>query len=620
MSTLVLENVENSTADAAAQNADVARTPFYLTSCNEPLMAWLHTAKQRSLVDHAVVICPPIGFEQLHSHRALRHLADAISFRGIPTLRFDWHGTGDSAGSDADPSRFATWRANVRDVIDWLRSSFGCGRISVVGLRLGALLAVEAIEPGECDNLVLWAPVTVGKTYLRQLQAIERMAESCLRPEDAAAGDVEAAGFLISEETAGHLATANLLHMPLHCRHALVVGPADDRLIERFTEFAIPVEQISPPGYVEMMAEPHLSRVPHRCIGEITDWLGQRIDTSAAKELVRASNELGPQQSRIAWTVPSAAVPTPGTLRERIHRIGEVNLFSVLSEPETPTDAWPTIVILNAGSANHVGPGRLHVELARHLASVGFRCLRLDARGLGESIVPKLPEENNAYPATVFRDVELTLDELRTQFGEQKCVLMGLCSGAYAAFQSAVQLKDPLLVESVLINPLTFYWHDVMSLEAADLEQLIKEQRYLTRARNLKKVWKFLRGKTAVGYRDALRLIQRRLMLYLKKSRPRPTQVGEVSSVSPSHPLENNLPADLARVALARRQLAMFLAENDPGYAMMAYHAPRETKQWLRSGSLHLATIDGGDHTFSRRLPRRQLLDAISAYLRHRYT
>ena len=39
---------------------------------------------------------------------------------------------------------------------------------------------------------------------------------------------------------------------------------------------------------------------------------------------------------------------------------------------------------------------------------------------------------------------------------------MGMCSGAYMAFHSAAQLGNPIVVESVLINPLTFYWKEGM--------------------------------------------------------------------------------------------------------------------------------------------------------------
>src|SRR5436190_15993217 len=121
MTLLVTENHEAISGASGSPIFAVERTAFYLSSRQEPLFAWLHTARNSNHVDHGVVICSPIGYEQIHSHRSVRCLADAIAVKGIPTLRFDWHGTGDSAGSDADASRCEAWHANVRDVIAWMR-------------------------------------------------------------------------------------------------------------------------------------------------------------------------------------------------------------------------------------------------------------------------------------------------------------------------------------------------------------------------------------------------------------------------------------------------------------------------------------------------------------------
>ena len=88
-----------------------------------PLFAWLHPGP--SGCGHAVVFCPPAGHEQVHAHRAWRHLAEAVAGAGLPVLRFDYHGTGDSAGTDEDPHRLAAWRQDVRDAIAWVRSTSG---------------------------------------------------------------------------------------------------------------------------------------------------------------------------------------------------------------------------------------------------------------------------------------------------------------------------------------------------------------------------------------------------------------------------------------------------------------------------------------------------------------
>ncbi|HEX4149425.1 MAG TPA: hypothetical protein VHY20_10570, partial [Pirellulales bacterium] len=122
----------------------IRRDAFYLASQGQPLFTWLHSRQDAPASNHGVILCPPIGYEQLHAHRALRHLADALAAHAGGVLRFDWHGTADSAGSDEDPERLATWLANLRDAARWMRIQLGCQRLSVIGLRMGAMLAARA--------------------------------------------------------------------------------------------------------------------------------------------------------------------------------------------------------------------------------------------------------------------------------------------------------------------------------------------------------------------------------------------------------------------------------------------------------------------------------------------
>src|SRR5258708_4953901 len=80
-----------SAADAAAgsPSIEVQRAAFYLQSEGDSLFAWLHQRADGSSCDHGVIICPPIGCEQVHAHRTLRHLADAVARQKLPVLRVD---------------------------------------------------------------------------------------------------------------------------------------------------------------------------------------------------------------------------------------------------------------------------------------------------------------------------------------------------------------------------------------------------------------------------------------------------------------------------------------------------------------------------------------------------
>ena len=51
-----------------------------------------------SLADYAVLMCYPLGQEYVRSHRALRTLSAHLAQKGVPSLRFDYRGTGDASG------------------------------------------------------------------------------------------------------------------------------------------------------------------------------------------------------------------------------------------------------------------------------------------------------------------------------------------------------------------------------------------------------------------------------------------------------------------------------------------------------------------------------------------
>ena len=121
-----------------------------------------------------VVLCPPAFHEAVNSHRALRQLADQFARAGVHALRFDYGGTGDSAG---EAGRFRIGNC-VRDVLaasEELRSARGLAQVGLVGLRLGAsVAALAAAECPELPFLVLWEPITDGSPYLQELRQMQR--------------------------------------------------------------------------------------------------------------------------------------------------------------------------------------------------------------------------------------------------------------------------------------------------------------------------------------------------------------------------------------------------------------------------------------------------------------
>jgi len=102
---------------------------------------------------------------------ALRKLAMLLAKDGFHVLRFDYYATGDSSGHSRD-GNLSEWRANIVAAMEDIRECAGTRRISVVGFRLGAALAVAAAI--DVVNLVLWEPVISGDAYVEGLRALHR--------------------------------------------------------------------------------------------------------------------------------------------------------------------------------------------------------------------------------------------------------------------------------------------------------------------------------------------------------------------------------------------------------------------------------------------------------------
>lgn len=120
----------------------------------------------------AVLLCPPLGQEQIRCHRLYRQLAHALAGMGTPVLRFDYYGTGDSAGA-SDEVEWPRCLVDVATAAEQLRARSGCQRIIAFGARLGGSLALAAADSAHFAELILWDPVLDGVTHVATLDALQ---------------------------------------------------------------------------------------------------------------------------------------------------------------------------------------------------------------------------------------------------------------------------------------------------------------------------------------------------------------------------------------------------------------------------------------------------------------
>jgi alpha-beta hydrolase superfamily lysophospholipase len=143
--------------------------PFFFGESRRPLFG-VHHPPAGPLAAAAAVVCNPFGQEGLRAHRSLRELAARLARAGFPVLRFDYHGTGDSAGEGED-ARLDDWLADVALAADEAKETSGRERVCLVGLRLGAsLAALAAARRTDVAALVLWDPVVRGTEYVAEIR------------------------------------------------------------------------------------------------------------------------------------------------------------------------------------------------------------------------------------------------------------------------------------------------------------------------------------------------------------------------------------------------------------------------------------------------------------------
>jgi alpha/beta superfamily hydrolase len=259
--------------------------PFYLGE-REDVFAVLHRPAGPARAAGAI-LCPPLFGEYVQHHRALYQLAARLAERGIPALRFDWAGTGDSAGDLADAS-LARWRRDVAAAVAALETHAGTRRMVLAGARFGATLAALATaDHPRVEALALWEPVADGAAYLAELADahLDNLAPYVPGLAHPAAGDGarDVLGFevphaLWEEVGAARLAGAELppslrvLVVAHPERHAATRAALDPRLTRVWFHAAVP-----PRGWLAPEDGIYDVLVPIDPVGAMVDWIDRSV-------------------------------------------------------------------------------------------------------------------------------------------------------------------------------------------------------------------------------------------------------------------------------------------------------------------------------------------------------
>lgn len=149
-------------------------------------------------------------------------------------------------------------------------------------------------------------------------------------------------------------------------------------------------------------------------------------------------------------------------------------LTGTLTLPPASAPAKSTaVLLLNAGVIHRMGPHRINVKLARHLAAQGFTVLRLDLSGQGDSLSADTPQSFEQQAVT---DLQAAMDHLQRITSVQRFALAGICSGAHHGVATA--LKDDRLSALWLMDthtyptPRTYWVRSMRQLQQAPIATL----------------------------------------------------------------------------------------------------------------------------------------------------
>lgn len=592
--------------------------PLYFRSGASTLFGWIHWPAAAPVSDLGVVICKPFGFEAISSYSSVRSFADAVSALGIPVMRFDYAGTGNSEELDPRADQVAVWRGDVIAACEELRRRSGVERICLLGFRLGATLA--ALAAPDCKGvgaIAALAPLPSGKRYLRELRTFE-MAASHLDTSTGPAGPSqslgtgpwEVSGFLLSAESIAALSRIDLTAAAEPAaREMLIIDrndlPAARSWSERLSGQGAQVKYLAMPGFVEMlMRQPDLTVIPVPMIAEVCEWLGRLVQESERQGQPAGAERSFASNSDAASPVLLLRRESGAAVSDRpLFISNDPPLFGILSEPSGNEKRRRAVILLNSGGDYHVGPRGMYVSLARRWSARGYMVLRMDLAGLGDSAKHVGRPGNEVFPPSAIDDIRKAVDLLRGRYGVRDITLAGVCTGAYHALQAAIEGLS--VNRLLLVNQLNFFreegddpggiqeW-ELVHKPGAYNRQIFSAKawkRLLTRDVSLSRVLKIYFSSPRLALLIKLRTLARRLGI----------------------PLSNDLARELAKMAARGVRVVFVYSRGDAGISLLSAQTGYATDDLAKR--YRFRVIEQADHNLTRSAARARLEEVLSEEL-----
>lgn len=524
-----------------------------------PLLGWW-TAPTARTQTSGIVIAAPIGYEYWSAHRTLRALAEKLAERGHGVLRFDYDGLGDSAGERWDEGRLPAWRRSIADAVAEVRA-LGARKVTLIGLRMGATLALTEAASLGVDAVVAWAPVTSGKRFMKELRMLGLVVPASETP--ASVGNtITYAGTVFTPETTAAISAIDLGRSATLTGRVLVVARPDrpcDALVQRLAQAGAEVRLETLAGAETVLDVPtEGATVPMPILEAITDWVGDSSQDATARASPPAR-----LSAQMTWN--------GARLIEEVRQLGDSKLIGVCGRHASAPTKDTVVLFLNSGSEPHIGPGRCWVGYARELNGHGYPTVRLDFSGWGES--PDLAHApGRPYDAHCIGEAIAVIAALRSA-GHKRVVVAGLCAGAWIGMRAAL---DAHIDAVIAINP-QLYWKPGEPLDVRIVDTITRRAPIRRREALLGKWWLW----------SALDVLG----------------------------IRNYAGRWLSRLERDHTPVLLLFGEGDEGLVYLRSRLHRRLGRIVRSGTIKLAEVSDIDHQMYREWRRGEMVACMLAYL-----
>ncbi|MFE0016679.1 alpha/beta hydrolase [Mesorhizobium sp. NPDC059054] len=557
------------------------------------------SAPGSELRDGAVLFLSPWGFEEMCTRKLWRDLADRLAACGIPSLRFDYPGTGDALDRTDFADGLAIWESTALAAAAELRRLSGATRLVLIGHGFGATLAATVAPRLEVvDAIVLMAPVVSGRFYLRELAAWSKMVDEGLglRDDQRITDHVAVAGLIMPDEIAAEVKTLNIETLPaLPASQVLMVErPARDKdvaLSAHLAALGADVTRLPYLGYDDLVSNPTIAKQPLEVTGQVVEWVSEATARSESRKVQTPE-------------VPVAArLEGPGFVETPLRFGADDRLFGILCQPRGQKRG-ATVVYLGTANDRLAGWARMTTETARYLAAKGVASLRFDAANVGDSPPVIGAPEQVLYTDHQIDDVMAAID-LLDGLALGVAMLAGRCSGAYLAFRSAV--ADERCKAAVAVNPFTFVWDkddvvdDALRYNARSLEDYGRRMVSIDTLRRLRA------GRVNIRYATAN--IAKQLANHFAGKMP-----AMLAPLSKYARLKEATYASFKRLTERHMPLTLIYSANDIGLDRFRFYLGRNGENLKRYANVSVEIIPDADHNISppaaKAIVREQILAA----------